>query len=133
MNTTNGVGLDGKRPRGRLPGFTNPNAGRPPGGTSYSNRQFIERCRIHSPRAVERLVQLMNQDDDRRLAYDAACAIIAHAHGKARERVTIEQQEATLTVQYPSFDELRQALIAEGLPIDRLDKPKLIEHGSIKR
>jgi len=30
---------------------------------------------------------------------------------------------------YASLEEMRQALAAEGLPIDHLEEPKLIEHG----
>jgi hypothetical protein len=104
-------------------------SGRRPGSPNLTNLKFVDLCRVNSPRAIERLVELMNQNEDRRLAFDAACAIIAHAHGKPRESSKIEQYESSVTVGYASLEELRQAVIAEGVPLDRLEEPKLIERG----
>jgi hypothetical protein len=68
----------------------------------------------------------MNQDEDRRVAFNAACILIAHGHGKPREHVVHEQQDI-MTVQYRSVEEIEQSLMAKGIPIDRLEAPKLIE------
>jgi hypothetical protein len=68
-------------------------------------------------------------DENRRVAFDAACILIAHGHGKPREHVMVEQQEI-MAVQYRSVEEIEQSLMAKGIPIDRLNAPKLIEHGS---
>jgi hypothetical protein len=59
----------------------------------------------------------------------SACILIAHGYGKPREHVVHEQQD-TLKLQYQSLEEIPQALMAEGIPIDRLEAPKLIEDQS---
>jgi hypothetical protein len=116
----NGLQRDGR-------GGPRAGAGRKYGSLASKNLTFIELCRLHTPKAVERLVQLMMQDEDRRLAFDAACILIAHAHGKPRESVVHEQQDI-LTVQYQSVEDARRAVEAEGFPLTRLEAPRLIKH-----
>ena len=44
----------------------------------------------------------------------------------------MHEQQDIMTVQYQSVEEIRQALIAEGIPIDRLEAPKLIEGRAVE-
>jgi len=74
---TNGQGRERDGRGGRRVG-----AGRKYGSTALKGVNFTDLCRLHSPAAVERLVELMRQDEDRRVAFDAACILIAHGHGK---------------------------------------------------
>ena len=74
---TNGQGRERDGRGGRRVG-----AGRKYGSTALKGVNFTNLCRLHTPAAVERLVQLINQDEDRRVAFDAACILIAHGHGK---------------------------------------------------
>jgi hypothetical protein len=67
----------------------------------------------------------VNRPAGRRLA--CANAILDRGFGKPREEQVVEQEDL-LTTEYRTVDEIEAALIAKGIPIDRLRAPKLIEH-----
>jgi hypothetical protein len=102
------------------------NSGRSPGTPNFSTLKFRELARRRSPAALNRMWQLACQNDDLKVAFNATRELMYWAHGKPREHVTVENQD-TLSMRYQTLDEIKQELIANGLPIDHLEKPKLIE------
>jgi hypothetical protein len=54
--------------------------------------------------------------------------LLDRGYGKPKEHVQIEQHDVTM--RYQTLDEIKAELIANGLPIDHLEAPKLIEHES---
>src|SRR6516225_4292516 len=110
---SDGLKANGPQRDGR--GGRRAGAGRKYGSLAAKNMTFIELCRLHTPAAVARLVELMNQDEDRRVAFDAACILIAHGHGKPREHAVHEQQDI-MTVQYRSIEEIEAEMRAKGIP-----------------
>jgi hypothetical protein len=80
---------------------------------------FQSECRQHKSEILARFLQLVMQDDDRKLALDAGLAVLAYGFGKPRETIMLEGEVVTRH-EYGSFDELKQVLIERGLPVDRL-------------
>lgn len=56
---------------------------------------------------------------------DASVALLHFGFGKPRETLTIEQ-DAAVVDGYPTLDASHDAVIAEGIPLDRLEEPKLV-------
>lgn len=80
---------------------------------------FQDACRQHKTEILTRFLELVKQDEDRRLSLDAGLAILAYGFGKPRETITLEGEVITRH-EYETFDELKEVLIARGLPVDRL-------------
>jgi hypothetical protein len=73
---------------------------------------------------------MMHNSDDDWLRLACANALLDRGHGKPREVAIFEQQEAFSTP-YPTIAEFKAELKRRGLPIDRLEDPKLIDHKPI--
>jgi hypothetical protein len=99
------------------------NNGRPRGRANYHQMRFRDLVRHRTPAAVARMVQLSMQNDDLRVAFDATRELIYWGHGKPREHSVVEQNDIADVI-YPTLEELRAQLIAEGLPLDRLEQPE---------
>ena len=117
-------------PKGENPrGGKREGAGRPPGpnGRGAAFKHLRELARSHTEQAVLKIVNIMNKSKDERLCLACANAILDRGFGKPREEQVVEQEDL-LTTEYRTVDEIEAALIAKGIPIDRLRAPKLIEH-----
>ena len=118
-------------PKGQNPrGGKREGAGRPPGpnGRGAAFKHLRELARSHTEEAVLTIVSIMrNSKEDGRLRLACANAILDRGFGKPREEQVVEQEDL-LTTEYRTVDEIEAALIAKGIPIDRLRAPKLIEH-----
>ena len=117
-------------PEGQNPhGGKREGAGRPrgPNGRGAAFKQLRELARSHTEQAVLKIVNIMNKSKDERLCLACANAILDRGFGKPREEQVVEQEDL-LTTEYRTVDEIEAALIAKGIPIDRLRAPKLIEH-----
>ena len=87
-----------------------------------------EMARSYTEEAVLTIVNIMrNKSNDGWLRLACANAILDRGFGKPREEQVVEQEDL-LTTEYRTVDEIEAALIAKGIPIDRLRAPKLIEH-----
>ena len=118
-------------PKGQNPrGGKREGAGRPPGpnGRGAAFKHLRELARSYTEEAVLTIVSIMrNSKEDGRLRLACANAILDRGYGKPREGEVVEQEDL-LTTEYRTVDEIEAALIAKGIPIDRLRAPKLIEH-----
>jgi hypothetical protein len=117
-------------PKGQNPrGGKREGAGRPPGpnGRGAAFKHLRELARSHTEEAVLTIVNIMHKSKDEWLRLACANAILDRGFGKPREGQVVEQEDI-LTMEYPTLDDLEAELIAEGIPIDRLRAPKLIEH-----
>ena len=118
-------------PKGQSPrGGKREGAGRPPGpnGRGAAFKHLRELARSHTEEAVLTIVNIMrNKSNDGWLRLACANAILDRGFGKPREEQVVEQEDL-LTTEYRTVDEIEAALIAKGIPIDRLRAPKLIEH-----
>jgi hypothetical protein len=103
-------------------------AGRPPGpnGRGAAFKHLRELARSHTEEAVLTIVNLMRESTDERLRLACANTILDRAFGKTREGQVVEQQDV-VTRRYETLAEIKAELIANGLPIDHLSPPKLIE------
>jgi hypothetical protein len=111
----------------RFNGGKRQGAGRPPGPTGGPKwRTLRDLAGTYTEEAIETLRSMMRNSKDDWLRLACANALLDRGHGKPREAAIFEQQE-TLTARYQSLDEIKAELIANGLPIDHLEHPKLIE------
>jgi hypothetical protein len=103
-------------------------AGRPPGpnGRGAAFKHLRELARSHTEEAVLTVVDLMRTSKDEWLRLACANTILDRGFGKTREGQVVEQQDI-VTRRYETLDEIKAELIANGLPIDHLSPPKLIE------
>jgi len=83
-------------------------------------------ARSHAEEALLTVVDLLRTSKDERLRLACANTILDRAFGKPREGEVVEQQDIA-TMRYPTLAEIKAELIANGLPIDHLSPPKLIE------
>jgi hypothetical protein len=103
-------------------------AGRPPGPATPTKWKMLRDLAVtYTEEAFETILYLMRTSEDEWLRLACANVVLDRGHGKPRDHVTVEQQ-ADIATPYPTLEELEAALIAEGIPIDRLKAPKLIEH-----
>jgi hypothetical protein len=118
MTESNGPGWGGPRP----------NSGRPPGPARQpsSLKKMRELAQRHTEEAIEALVDIMRTAAEPRDRLLAINFLLDRGYGKPKEHVAVEQQE-TLTMRYQTLEEIKAGLIANGLPIDHLARPKLIE------
>ena len=118
-------------PKGQNPhGGKREGAGRPPGpnGRGAAFKHLRELARSYTEEAVLTIVSIMrNSKEDGRLRLACANAILDRGYGKPREGEVVEQEDLA-TMEYQTVEEAEAALIAEGIPIDRLRAPKLIDH-----
>jgi hypothetical protein len=120
-NKSNGRGWGGPRP----------NSGRPPGPARHpsSLKKMRELAQSYTEEAIEALVDIMRTAEEPRDRLLAINILLDRGYGKPKEHVQIEQQD-TLTKRYQTLEEIKAELIANGLPIDHLEAPKLIEDES---
>jgi hypothetical protein len=117
-------------PTGQNPrGGKREGAGRPPGpnGRGAAFKHVRELARSHAAEAVLTIVNIMRKSEDGWLSLACANAILDRAFGKPREAEVVEQQD-NLTRTYPTLAEVEAAVIADGIPLDRLREPRLIKH-----
>ena len=118
-------------PKGQNPhGGKREGAGRPPGpnGRGAAFKHLRELARSYTEEAVLTIVSIMhNSKEDGWLLLACAKTILDRGHGKPREGQVVEQEDM-LTRTYPTLEDMEAAMIAEGIPIDRLRAPKLIDH-----
>jgi hypothetical protein len=118
---------NGKPDGRRFNGGKRQGAGRPPGPAGGPKwRTLRDLAASYDEEAIETIRSMMHNSDDDWLRLACANALLDRGHGKPREAAIFEQQE-TLTAKYRSLDEIKAELIANGLPIDHLERPKLIE------
>jgi hypothetical protein len=111
----------------RFNGGKRQGAGRPrgpAGGPKWRNLRDL--AATYTEDAVETIRTLMHTAEDEWLRFECAKALLDRGHGKPREAAIFEQQE-THDATYQSLDEIKAELRANGLPIDHLEHPKLIE------
>ena len=103
-------------------------AGRPPGpnGRGAAFKHVRELARSHAAEAVLTIVSIMRKSEDGWLSLACANAILDRAFGKPPEAEVVEQQDNLIST-YPTLAEAEAAVIASGIPLDRLRAPKLIE------
>jgi hypothetical protein len=88
-----------------------------------------ELAQSYTEEAIEALVDIMRTAEEPRDRLLAINILLDRGYGKPKEHVQIEQQD-TLTKRYQTLEEIKAELIANGLPIDHLEAPKLIEDES---
>jgi hypothetical protein len=85
-------------------------------------------ARSHTEDAIQTIVNIMhNKSNDAWVRLACANAILDRGYGKPREGQVVEQEDL-LTTEYRTVDEIEAALIAKGIPIDRLRAPRLVAH-----
>ena len=118
-------------PKGQNPrGGKREGAGRPPGpnGRGAAFKHLRELARSHTEDAIQTIVNIMhNKSNDAWVRLACANAILDRGYGKPREGQVVEQEDM-LTRTYPTLEDMEAAMIAEGIPIDRLRAPRLIAH-----
>ena len=118
-------------PEGQNPhGGKREGAGRPrgPNGRGAAFKHLRELARSHTEDAIQTIVNIMNnKSNDAWVLLACANAILDRGYGKPREGEVVEQEDLA-TMEYQTVEEAEAALIAEGIPIDRLRAPKLIDH-----
>jgi hypothetical protein len=122
---------DGKPDGRRFNGGKREGAGRPYGAVGPYHKTALQKLRAlaqqYSEEALLRIVTVMRTSNNPMAQLAAAGMILDRGHGKAREYVTVDQNE-TLTIEYETVEQARAKLIADGYPLDHLQQPKLIEH-----
>jgi hypothetical protein len=58
---------------------------------------------------------------------EAARWLVERGYGKSPQEIT-GPNEGPVQVEYRNFDEVRAALLAEGIDYDRLPLPRMLEH-----
>ena len=116
-------------PRGQNPrGGKREGAGRPRGPTAFKHLRDL--AQSGTEEAVLTIADMMNdKSNPARLRLAAAKAILERGWGKPRKAEVVEQEDFLTTPDPPDqrLGEAKVALIAEGLPIDRLKaQPNLI-------
>ncbi len=123
--------VNGQKVDGR--GGKREGAGRPVGAYGPYHKTGVQKLRAlaneYTEEAFMKIVTVMRTAESPTVQLAAAGMILDRSVGKAREYVTVDQNE-TLAVQYETVEEARAKLIADGIPLDCLEQPKLIEHGS---
>jgi hypothetical protein len=98
------------------------------GSRNKSTLEFRDYVRDHTERAVDLHVEVM---DNKRLSFElrmeAARWLVERGYGKAPLQIT-GPNEGPVQVEYRTFDEVRAALLAEGIDYDRLPLPRMLEH-----
>jgi hypothetical protein len=123
-------GHGGKREgAGRPPGIANPNAGRPKGAHDVTlsparlvgqKWKFAERAVEYADQMLEVLVDIALNGESEAARVAAADKVIDRAMGKAPQHVDVTALRHTEIV-YRSAEEIRQELLARGVPKVLLD------------
>ncbi len=105
---------------------------RPPGPHGPYRKNDLQRLRIlaqqHTENAINRIVEVMNDPNSNPMVVLAAAGMILdRGYGKAREYVTVDAHE-NITIEYETVESARAKLLADGIPLEALETPKLIEH-----
>src|SRR6266478_2885199 len=115
-------GRSGKGSGGKREG-----AGRKPGGSNPSTLEFRNHAREFTIRAIDLYVEVMeNTKNPLPLRMEAANWLIERGHGRPQQNVAIEPENQT-TVQFNTFEDVKIALLEEGIDFDRLPMPRLID------
>jgi hypothetical protein len=103
-------------------------AGRPKGSYNKSTLEFRDAAREHTDRAIALHAEVMdNKRYPIELRLEAANWLVERGYGKAPLQI-IGPNEAPVQDEYQTFDEVRAALLEEGIDYDRLPLPRMLEH-----
>jgi hypothetical protein len=104
-------------------------AGRKPGVPNKAPNEFREYVRQYTTRAADFFVAVMDnsaETTERRMF--AANWLVERGYGKASQHIeTKVEGEGHTTMNYNNFEEVKIALLEEGIDFDRVPLPRMIE------
>jgi hypothetical protein len=90
-----------------------------PRGANKSTLEFRALCRQHDDASIERLVYLRDNSDNEWVVMAAIQILLDRGHGKPKQKIS-EPDDGPVPVEYHSYIEVKQALLEDGIDVDRL-------------